>query len=331
MQNFFVTVIDVLQGPQYQGVEHLDETLLYTLEKTKRGTFAALCDSFNTPTVLSIISDLITTYNSAEKADVSWKVTQDIARWVTSMVNTFGLNGTASPDDAVIGWSGVEIPEEAREYLVPLSKLRDSFRHKIQSSSDGLTAEDKQSILESAAQELPPHPAQPNPYFNALDQFYHDLLSLPPTSPTLSRDILQLCDRVRDIDLWNLGFYLQDRETSEPALIRRVTPGLRAVRQERGDRERQREAAKLESEEKAQAKADRDQVSHLEMFRTEEYGEWDADGVPVKDREGNEITKSKTKRLRKEWERQKKAHEKWVEANSKAQGEKKTEKEGEGK
>lgn len=308
----------------------MDQTLSYTLEKTQKGTFAALCDSFNTPAVLAIISDLITTYNSAEKADVSWKVTQKIARWVTSVVNILGLNGKASPNDEVIGWSGVEVPEEARQYLAPLSKLRDNFRQKIQSSSTGLTQEDKKSILESAAQTLPPHPTQLNPYSTALNQFHTDLLSLPSSSnsSTLSRDILQLCDRVRDTNLWDLGFYLQDREASEPALIRRVTPGLRAARQERADRERQREAAKVESEEKAQAKAGRDQVSHLEMFRTEEYSEWDADGVPVKDKEGNEITKSRSKKLRKEWDRQRKAHEKWVEGQggkNKAEGKKETE------
>lgn len=326
-QNFFVTVIDVLQGPQFQGIEEVDKTLLSALEKTQRGTFAALCDSFNTPTVLSIISDLISTYNSARKADVSWKVTQDIARWVTSMVNTFGLNGKATPDDDVIGWSGLEVPEEARQYLVPLSRLRDSFRQKIQFSANGLKPEDKQAILESASQDLPPPPTQPNSCFNALHQFYTDLVSFEPTSPTLSRDILHLCDRVRDIDLWNLGFYLQDRDAFEPALIRRLTPGLRAARQERGERERQRELTKLENEEKAQAKADRGQLSHLEMFRTEEYRAWDQDGIPIKDREGNEITKSRGKKLRKEWERQRKAHEKWVEMKAQMETEKEKEKE----
>lgn len=58
------------------------------------------------------------------------------------------------------------------------------------------------------------------------------------------------------------------------------------------------------------------------MFRTEEYDEWDKDGIPLKDKEGNEITKSKGKRLRKEWERQRKMHEKWVEMNLQVQMEK---------
>jgi len=38
-------------------------------------------------------------------------------------------------------------------------------------------------------------------------------------------------------------------------------------------------------------------------------GEWDADGVPTKDRGGAEVNKSRTKKLRKEWEKQKKLFE----------------------
>ena len=315
-QNFFFKAVDILQGPQVGGIEEVDQTLSNALKKAMDGTFDALCDSFNTPAVLAIISDLITSYNSAEKAAVSWKVTQEIARWVTSMVNIFGLNGQAPSDDN-IGWSGIGVPEEAKQFLVPLSRLRDSFRQKIQ-SSDGLTQDDKKSILKSVAEDIPPDDtAKPNPYFQALHQFQSNLASIPPTSPTLSRDILQLCDRVRDTELWNLGIYLEDREAPQPALIRRVTPALRAARQEREDRDRQREAVKFENERQAQAKADKGRLSHLDMFRTEEeYSEWDQDGIPVRDKDGKEITKSRAKKLRKEWERQKKLHEKWVEMES---------------
>lgn len=49
------------------------------------------------------------------------------------------------------------------------------------------------------------------------------------------------------------------------------------------------------------------------MFRTEEYSEWDQEGLPLKDKEGVELTKSRTKKLKKDWERQKKLHEAWRE------------------
>lgn len=262
---------------------------------------------------MAIISDLVTTYNSAEKSAISSKTTHEIAHWVTSIVNTFGLNGKALPEDKVIGWSGIGIPEEAKQYLIPLSRLRDSLRQRIKSTHD-LTPEDWQSILDSTKIH-PPNPAEPNPYLKVLHDFHTSLTSIPPTSPTLPQDILQICDRIRDTDLWALGIYLEDREAPEPALIRRVTPALRAARQERDARDQQRETAKLERERDAQAKADKGRTSQVDMFRTEEYAEWDADGIPLADKEGKEITKSRAKKLRKEWERQKKLHEAWVEKN----------------
>lgn len=318
-QNFFIKAVDILYGPSFEGSEDVDQTLAAALEKASKGTFDALCDSFNTPVVLSIISDLITTYNSAENSAISWKSTQEIARWVTSMVNTLGLNGTASPDDEATGWSGIGVPEEAKQYLIPLSKLRDSLRQKIK-SPDGLTPEDTQLLVDSTAENIPPDTAEPSPYFKVLHDFHASLTSIPTASPTaspttLSQEILQLCDRVRDTDLWGLSIYLEDREVPQPALIRRVTPALRAARQERDEGNRQREAAKVERAREAQAKADKGRLSPMDMFRTDEYSEWDRDGIPVRDKEGKEITKSRAKKLRKEWERQKKLHEVWAETN----------------
>lgn len=230
------------------------------------------------------------------------------------MVNTFGLNGTASPDDETIGWSGISVSESAKQYLIPLSRLRDNLRQKLK-SPEGLSPKDMQSTLDSAAETIPPKPSEPNPYFQVLHDFHTSLASLSSSSSasSLSHDILHLCDQVRDTDLWALGIYLEDREAPQPALIRLVTPALRAARQERDDRDRQRETAKVERDRDAQAKADKGRLSHLEMFRTEEYTAWDADGLPTRDSEGKEITKSKAKRLRKEWDRQRKLHEAWKE------------------
>lgn len=50
------------------------------------------------------------------------------------------------------------------------------------------------------------------------------------------------------------------------------------------------------------------------MFRTSEFSEWDEEGLPVKDHEGKEVAKSRGKKLRKDWERQRKLHEAWLAA-----------------
>lgn len=51
------------------------------------------------------------------------------------------------------------------------------------------------------------------------------------------------------------------------------------------------------------------------MFKTAEFSAWDEDGLPTKDAEGEPVNKSRAKKLRKDWERQKKAHDAWLAAN----------------
>lgn len=283
------------------------------LKKASGDTFDALCDSFYTPAVMNTISELISTYNT-EKASIGSETTRSIAQWVTSIVNSFGLNGSASPEDTKIGWTGIDIPDEAKPYLSVLSKLRDDLRQKAR-ASDGLTVEKLQKISESA-KKAPDHTdADSNPFEKVLRNFQSETFSLQDPS-TLSEKVLNLCDRVRNIDLWDLGIYLEDRDGAQPALVRPVTTALRQARAEKEERDRQREKARKEKEKDAAAKVDRGRLSHLDMFKAEEFSEWDQDGIPVKDKDGREVAKNRVKRLRKEWEKQKKLHEIWVETNT---------------
>ena len=78
------------------------------------------------------------------------------------------------------------------------------------------------------------------------------------------------------------------------------------------------EAKKLEKQKKkdeaaakAAAKASEVVVDPKEMFKTAEYTEWNEAGIPTKDKEGKEITKSQLKKLTKQFEAQKKKYEKW--------------------
>ena len=49
-----------------------------------------------------------------------------------------------------------------------------------------------------------------------------------------------------------------------------------------------------------------------DMFKTEEYTQWDADGLPTHDKEGKELAKNQVKKVKKAWDVQKKAHEAWL-------------------
>ena len=53
-------------------------------------------------------------------------------------------------------------------------------------------------------------------------------------------------------------------------------------------------------------------IPHTELFRGDErFSAWDEEGIPTKTKEGEDLPKSALKKLRKDWERQKKLHEDW--------------------
>ncbi|KAJ5164974.1 uncharacterized protein N7500_006804 [Penicillium coprophilum] len=309
VNNFFLKVKD----PSALQSSGTDTTFAADLEATKKAVNEQLCDSFNTPAVMASISELISKFNIADKATVPSEDVQAAAQWVTSMVNIFGLNGTASADSTEIGWSGIDIPEEAKAYLYPLSAMRDTLRDTARSKA-GISAKDLEAAVAKAS--VPQEASESaKPYAELLSNFRAKVASLE-SSDSIGKDILALCDRVRDIDLFDVGIALEDRE-NQPALVRPVTQEMIKAREEKETKALQKQADKLKKEQEALKKAEKGKLSHLEMFRTNEYSAWDDEGLPTRDIAGEEITKSRAKKLRKDWERQKKAHEAWLATQAK--------------
>ncbi|KAJ5145852.1 uncharacterized protein N7515_000416 [Penicillium bovifimosum] len=309
VNNFFLKVKD----PAALQSSGTDSTFAADLEAAKKAVHDQLCDSFNTPAVMATISELISKFNIVDKATVPAKDIQAAAQWVTSMVNIFGLNGTASADSTEIGWSGIDIPEEAKAYLYPLSAMRDSLREAARSKT-GITAKDLETAVARAS--VPEEVSESaKPYAEVFSNFRNKVQSLE-ASDSIGKDILSLCDRVRDIDLFDIGIALEDRE-NQPALVRPVTQEMLKAREEKEARALQKQADKLKKEQEALKKLEKGKLSHLEMFRTNEYSAWDEEGMPTRDAGGEEVTKSRAKKLRKDWERQKKAHEAWLASQAK--------------
>ncbi|KAJ5360232.1 hypothetical protein N7517_009423 [Penicillium concentricum] len=309
VNNFFLKVKD----PAALQSSGTDTTFAADLEAAKKAVHDQLCDSFNTPAVMASISELISKFNIVDKATVPSEDVQAAAQWVTSMVNIFGLNGTVSADSTEIGWSGIDIPEEAKAYLYPLSAMRDTLRDAARSKA-GISAKDLEAAVAKASAPQEASEAA-KPYAELFSNFRAKVVSLE-SSDSIGKDILSLCDRVRDIDLFDVGIALEDRE-NQPALVRPVTQEMLKAREEKETRALQKQAEKLKKEQEALKKAEKGKLSHLEMFRTNEYSAWDEDGMPTRDTAGEEITKSRAKKLRKDWERQKKAHEAWLATQAK--------------
>jgi len=238
-----------------------------------------LCDSFDTALALESLADLIRNANvyMNSNAHVSVEVLKELARWITRMVEIFGL--TIPQGDQVaadrIGWSvdgtsseNLNKEEAAIPYVRVLSKFRDAMKR----------------------------------------------LAIANTSLPISREILALSDTIRDDDLVSLGVSLEDRNSArgEPALVKFApVETLIAARDEKrrlaAEAGAKKEAVRIEKEKKVE----KAKVSPTEIFKTDEYSEWDVEGVPIKSKDGAEVTLSQKKKLKKLWEKQDKIHREW--------------------
>lgn len=274
-----------------------------SFENTKHRFHEALCDSFDTPTAMRAVSDLLTAYNSAKDAPKT--TSQAIGQWVTDTVVMLGLDAAYQPSQ--LGWSGIDIPEEAKPSIYPLASLRDKVREQAIAGEVDLNSLGKLPDLDTTY-------GNDQPYASAYADFQRKVKDLN-SGKVPSKEWLAACDHVRDVVLWNLNIYLEDRE-NRPALVRPLSASLRQDRQDREALAASKAAAKQKVKSDAEAaekqRLEKGKLSHLEMFRTSEYTEWDADGLPTTDAEGKEIAKSRSKKLRKDWERQKKAHEAYL-------------------
>ena len=99
-------------------------------------------------------------------------------------------------------------------------------------------------------------------------------------------------------------------------MVRPVDAELRAAREQKeAIAQQKREAKEKREREEAEKKAklaEQAKISHKDMFRTAEFSAWDEDGLPTKDKDGVDVPKSRGKKLKKEWERQKKLHEEYL-------------------
>lgn len=318
LNNFFLKSLDVWKHSRpeiatTQGLSVADQQLLSALDKAKADVDIALRDSFNTSAVMRILSDLVTEFNSAEALSDHTVIL--LARWVTRIVTIFGLDheGDLGNLDR-IGWSGLDIPAPAKPYAYLASQLRDEVRTLACSGSVDHTAIAKFADEITTARTTPVAESS-EPYDQVLQNFQNDVKTLAAQQAP-AKDLLALCDQLRDTHLWNLGIYLEDRNNSQHALVRPLDKLLMEARAERGLADAAKAMAKLELEareaEREKALRERAKVDPLLMFRNSGgYLGWDENGIPTVDAAGNPVSKNRRKKLVREWEAQKKRHEEW--------------------
>ncbi|KAJ2798149.1 cysteinyl-tRNA synthetase, partial [Coemansia furcata] len=258
--------------------------LLDELKETKSQVHAALMDSFNTATAMRALRSIVNrtnVYLQRGRANIDPQILEMVALYVTKIVRAFGLGDDSSP--SAIGWgaspngnaTAAEHPADRESVLRPVASVLSDFRDAVRELA--LSGGDKHALL-------------------------------------------GLCDKVRDVDLLDLGIILDDHgdgsaliKFGDPEKLRRE----RAARQAEEDAKlAQKEAAARAAEAKRQERLARGKLSPKDLFRTPEmaaqYTVWDENGLPTKDHAGEDLPKSKLKKLAKEQSAQAKLHEEYL-------------------
>ncbi|KAI9507482.1 tRNA synthetases class I (C) catalytic domain-containing protein [Russula earlei] len=290
MNNFFTVAKALISqtrseqsGPdgdhRYHGPERALTDELYQAQDRFR---EALCDSFDTPSAVNVLRELVSRTNVYIKSrgnELDVSVVECVARWIGNMLRMFGL-GEGDPSE--LGWG--------------------------QLSQDGSTSLNREEVV--------------MPYLRVLSSFRDGVRQLAISKRDgATKDILALCDKVRDSDLVPLGVALDDQEDGK-ALVKLVDPTeLIRVREERRAQAEARAAKKaaaqeLERQKKTQ-KLERGSISPEQLFKPPNvpegvYSSWDDQGLPLTDGEGKELSKNQTKKVQKDWTAQKKLHEEYL-------------------
>ncbi|CAO1606084.1 cysteinyl-tRNA synthetase [Xanthoria calcicola] len=321
VNNFFIKVLSLDETKVVNGHESNSNASVQTYLAEAKGKFhSALTDSFNTSLAIQTISELITKYNSLEASTIPFEQSRMVALWITQMVNMFGLNGTAKVDSDTIGWSGIDIPAFARPYLTLVSSIRDRLRQQAQ-KKESIDVEDVADIRQTISDSPLAESTETAPYQKVLEDVLA-MVSQLTGSKQSTGSIMGVADRIRDENLWDLGVYLEDRADSPTARIRPVTKELREAKDAQQAKKAKKSLADRSRTTTTTTPAGRDDkrtISPQELFKNEEYSAWDDDGLPLKDNEGNELTNSKRKKLKKQWDHQKRLHDQWQSQHQQAQ------------
>ncbi len=336
INNFFFHAIDSLRVPDglttESGSSDDDTAVFASLGKAKADLHEALCDSFDTPAAMRIVSNLVSECNTTQLCRAA---VLSASRWITRIVTIFGLNregedvvlAQKEDDDGsgrlpasalrseIIAWHGVEIPQAAQRPIYAASKLRDDVRQYVLSSRENIDYAALGKLAEDSDSPRLGTPAvNAHPYYATAGRFHADIQHLAAEKAS-ARDILSLCDEFRDTHLYSLDIYLEDRD-NRPALVRPLDASLKkALAEKRAIAAAEAAAKSKRRAEEAEKQLERDnqaKIEPAELFKNELYSEWDERGIPTKDAKGEEITKTSRKKLVKLYEKQEKFHKDWL-------------------
>lgn len=248
----------------------LEKQLHQDLIATQNNVYAKFCDNLNVPAVLKCLSEFVSksnTYIQAAGTDLKIEYIINNCVYVTKILDVLGFPQRQDK----LGW--------------------------IDNTAEGDCVASSDSLEDTVL-----------PYVKVLCNFRDNVRDFAIKKEPYS-SFLQLSDKVRDNDLINLNISLDDR-TDQASLIKFLTNAekeeLSKFIQEKEERQKEKELKKLQQqklkEQQETEKKEKASVKPEEMFlkQTDLYSEWDPEtGLPTKDKDGNEVTKSMLKKLKK--------------------------------
>ncbi|CAG8433398.1 8116_t:CDS:10 [Ambispora gerdemannii] len=259
-----------------------EQKIIKLLQEKQEAVHNALCDSINTPTALAEIMDLVSKTNiylSAKRGYTNVNVIEKIAKYVTKILRVFGLCENTADEAIGFGVSEQQAVANTEDIVMPYLRVLSSFRD---------------NVRELARQER------------------------------AHLEFLTLSDKLRDIDLVELGVSLDDREDGK-ALVKLVDKeelikAREAKAQAQLEKVARKEALAKAKEEEKKAKLEKGKIPAEEMFKLARgendeiiYSLFDEQGIPTHDAQGQELAKSRVKKIKKEWETQQKLHSEYLE------------------
>lgn len=255
-----------------------DETLFTGFHNCQDIVHQSLADNFDTPRALLELQSLIrvtNAYMSREGEKANPFLLGGIGSYMTKILGIFGLVSAGGDISYGEGLSG---QGQSRENSVsPILEALSQFRDEIRKNIRGEKSE-------------------------------------------AAKKILALCDRIRDDVLPPLGVRLEDRGGKRSVWkLEDAATLMMEVQRKKDTDEKKRledENRRRMREEKQKAELKKGEVTPKDMFRQGEYigkfSEYGDDGMPSRDMEGKDLTKSALKGLAKARVRQQKLHAKYV-------------------
>ena len=132
-----------------------------------------------------------------------------------------------------------------------------------------------------------------------------------------TKKVLTLCDKLRDDVLPNLGIRIEDKGKGEKS-IWKFFDKEEYLKEKKKEKEL-KENKKKQKEQEANENELRLSKSAKEYFasQTDKYSDFDENGVPIKNAKGEALSQEKYNKLKKDFAKHEKQHQKWLEKKSK--------------